>query len=530
VFVLAVEDQNMVLAFEKDMIAYRADPAGFLTNVLGLPEQYVWSKMREIAHSVRDNQVTLVRAGHSVSKTFTSGRLVPWFKTCFQPSTVITSAPSDNQVRNQLWREIHAAYSGSRLPLGGKLTTLMWDVKPSNEVLATLAPESRERWEKNFAIGFSTSPDAATEHCTKMQGWHNEWLLVLLDEACGIMPQIWRTVMEGLIIDEQCRLLAIGNPTDPDCEFARACYSSDQTKQEGGETYVSDAGFTVITISVLDTPNYQQDRRVIPGLAGRDYVKRIVAKYGPDGDGTRIRVKGLFPKMKEGTYYGRQIAAAKEDGRVGEYPWDCTAPVVTYSDFGDMYTGTIFVQFIRDRIRIIDDYWDSQGLGIPAWCKMCQSKPYTYGGHICSPELQYGTSGRSQTGMSTLDIAAQLGFHLEPCPQHYLDQGIEMGRAIFGLLTIHKQQCGTFIRAISGYGKKKNDALSTDEETVYHDMPSKTWHRHLADAYRHLAIHYKYASIQGERVGSSKQDIPQRAGKPRPRYNDNPAKGLKALV
>ncbi|GAF93254.1 unnamed protein product, partial [marine sediment metagenome] len=230
----------------KQMLAYRANPVGFVTQVLSLPEEYVWRKMVQILNSIRDHQKTAVRAGHSVSKTFTLGRAVPWFKTCFQPSTVITTAPSDNQVRNQLWREIHAAHAGARVPLGGKMTSLMWDVKPSKEVLETLEPAAREAWEKNFAIGFSTSPDSAAEHATKMQGWHNEWLLIAIDEACGILPQIWRTIMEGLVIDERCKVIAIGNPTDPECDFAKACYSSDVAANEGNTTYTSDEGWNVI--------------------------------------------------------------------------------------------------------------------------------------------------------------------------------------------------------------------------------------------------------------------------------------------
>jgi len=483
------------------IIGFRDDPVGFLHVVLGLPKSNVWPKMVEILESVRDNQFTGVRAGHSVSKTFTSGRVVPWFKTCFQPSTIITTAPSDNQVRHQLWREIHSAYAGSKVPLGGKLTTLQWDVKPSKEVLTNLNPEERKLWEKNFAIGFSTSPDTATEHATKMQGWHNEWLLVVLDEVCGIIPQIWRTVMEGLIIDDQCKVLAIGNPTDPECEFARACHSSDIEKMEGNETYMSDAGWNIITVAATDTPNFKEGRKVIPGLAGRDYVARIVKRYGENGDGTRIRVKGLFPTRKEGTYYGYQVAAAKRERRIAEYPWDNSAPVFTFSDTGDMFTATIFVQFIRERIRDIDDYWDNEGLGIPSWCTMCQGKPYTYGGHFVGPELAFGTSGRAQTGRSTIDIAASLGFNLVPVVPHTFDNGIEAGRSIWGLMDINKEKCRTYVMAMAGYGKKKNMALSTDEETVYHDQPAKTWHRHFADAHRHLAIAYRYMAIGDEFLG-----------------------------
>ncbi len=483
------------------MIEYRQDPIGFYGGVLSLRKEYIWRKMVALSNSVRDYQFTAVPAAHSVSKTFTLGRLVTWFKTCYQPSTVITTAPSDNQVKNQLWREIHAAYAGAKVPLGGKMTTLQWDLKPSAKILESLAPEFREAFEKNFAIGFSTSPDSAAEHATKMQGWHNEWVLIVIDEACGIIPQIWRTILEGLVIDERCKVVAIGNPTDPECDFAKACYSSDLELNEGNEPYISDQGWHVVRISAKDTPNYKQGKRVIPGLAGRGYVERIVKKYGENGDGTRLRVLGLFPTHKEGTFYGIKLATAKKENRIGHFPFDDSAPVYTFNDTGDVWTAVIFAQFLRGRIRIIDDYFDNEGQGIPNWAKVLQSKPYVYGGHWGGPELEWGTGGKFQTGRTTTDLAAELTFNLQACPSHSFDDGIEAGRSVFSLLEINKINCVTFIKAMSGYGKKKNMALSDDEHTVYHDQVAKSWHRHMADAYRHLAMMYRYGEIGGEMLG-----------------------------
>lgn len=489
-------------AIHDKLIGYRKDPIGFATGILSLKPEYVWPKMREMAEGIRDHQLVCVRAGHSVSKTFSLGRvIVPWFKMCFQPSTVVTTAPSDNLVKNQLWREIHAAFSGAKVPLGGKMNTLDWDVKPTKEVLEQLEPEQREQWEKNFAIGFSTSPDSTAEHATKMQGWHNEFVLVVIDEACGIMPQIWRTAVEALITDDHCKLVAIGNPTDPECDFAKSCYSSDPEKNNGNAPYMSDLGFYVITISGKDTPNYKERRRVIPGLAGREFVERIEKKYGVNGDGTRYRVLGLFPTFKEGTYYGRDLAKARKEKRIGAYKWEESQKVYTFSDTGDMYTAVMFVQFLNTGIRIIDDYWDNEGLGLPNWAKVLQSKPYVYGGHFAGPELKHGTSSRFQTGRTTLDLASELGFDITPVLAHSFNDGIEAGRGIWGQLEINEGKCATYLKAAAGYGKKKNMALSSDAETVYHDSPAKTWHRHMMDAHRHLAMAYNYEDIGGQVLG-----------------------------
>ncbi len=495
-----ISDQEQ--AVTDKMLGYRDDPVGFWTNILSMKPEYIWPKMVEIAEGIRDHQLVCVRAGHFVSKTFTMGRVVPWFKICFQPSTIVTTAPSDNLVKNQLWREIHAAFAGAQVPLGGKMTSLAWDVKPSEATLLGMEPADREMWEKNFAIGFSTSPDSTAEHATKMQGWHNDWVLVVIDEACGILPQIWRTAVEALINDEQCKLVAIGNPTDPESEFAKACFSSDPAKNEGNKPYMSDQGFYVITISGKDTPNYKQNKRVIPGLASREWVKRIEKKYGPNGDGTRYRVKGLFPTHKEGTYYGRELAAAKRQKRVGEFPWDNASKVYTATDTGDMWTATIYFQLIRGMIRIIDCYWDNEGMGLPAWAKNNQIKPYVYyNEHFVGPELASGTPGRFQTGKATKDLAAQQGFNMKPVPHHSFDDGIHTTKSIWNILQINKSMCEIVIKAAAGYGKKKNAALSSDEETVYHDQPAKTWHRHMMDALRHLAIVYRFGIIEGEIIG-----------------------------
>lgn len=505
---MVAADGKALSQIYKRMLHYRQDPIGFMTEVLSLPPEYIWDKMIEMAESVRDHQFTAVRAGHFVSKTFTLGRLVTWFKSVYQPSTVITTAPSDHQVRNQLWREIHASYVGARVPLGGKMTKLMWDVKPRQSVLDDLSPVDREKWEKNFAFGFATSPDTATEHATKMQGWHNEYFLAVIDEACGMIPQIWRTMMEGLIVDETCKVIAIGNPTDPECDFARACYSSDPDLNNGNKPYTSDDGWHVITISGKDTPNYKQNKRVIPGLAGRAYVNRIIKKYGPNGDGTRYRVLGLFPTYKEGTYYGSRLAKAYKQSRVGNYPWVETAPVYVFADTGDMNNALIFVQFIRNGIRIIDDYWDNEGLGLPNIAKVMKSKSYVYGGFFGGPEIASGSSGRSQTGRATKDIAAELGIKIKPINALSFNEGLRLAQdVIWPVLEINKPDCSTFLKAAAGYGKKKNEALSTEDETVYHDNPKKTWHRHMMDALRHLAVAYKYMVIGEDILGKNDEAV-----------------------
>ena len=474
-------------AYER-LIGYRSNWCGFITDVLGLPEKYLWPKMRAIVESVQNNQLTAVRAGHSVSKTFGAGRIVVTFKTLYQPSTVITTAPSDNQVRNQLWREIHAAHAGSKMSLGGNMTALQWDVKPSRAVMATLDPAMRELWEKNFAIGFSTSPDTVTEYSSKAQGWHNEWVFIVIDEMAGVMPQITRTIMDSLVTNERVKVLALGNPTDATGEFARIC--------EPG------SGWNVIPVSVLDTPNYQEGVEVIPGVAGRAYEQLIRDTYGVDSNEYKVRVLGEFPTYTEGTFWGSRLAQAERDGRVGFVPWRENAKVYTFWDLGDMYTAILFVQLIGKEFRLFDFFYDNSGIGLPGYAKVLAAKPYIYQDHWTGPDILGSNRKSAATGRTLLDDAALLGIHFRVVEPHRFEDGIEAVRSLWPQMWIDKAHCADFLTACRNYKLRKNERLSSQDKPAYFNDPVKDWTCHPMDALRHAAMAYRYQMVvDGVQIG-----------------------------
>lgn len=489
--VVASETEQQI--YDK-LIGYQQDPEGFVVNCLDVKPEHYWWKMREIANSVRDNQFTAVPACHDVSKTYLAGRIAVWFKSCYFPSTVVTTAPSDKLVKEQLWREIHAAYYGAEVPLGGKMNTLDWDLKPSKDVLQGLSPEQRVLWEKNFAIGFSTSPDTATANATKMQGYHNKWVLIILDEAGGILKAIWKAALEGLIINERCKILAIGNPTDPTGMFFKVC-------QPG-------SGWNIISIAVTDTPNYKENREVIPNVAGRNYYDRMKREHGEDSNTFKIRVLGQFPEWLEGTFFGSRMAQLERDGYIGDYPWVESAKVYTFADYGDIYTAKLFVQFIQGTIRVIDFYYDNSGVGVPGYCKVMDSKPYIYSkkqGHWAGPDIDPETGSNRKclgTGKTIVDSFAELGYGMSIVDKHSFIDGIEDFREIFQKIRINRRTCKDLILAWKTYRKKKNELESTEDKPAYHKTPADNWTKHVADAGRHLARAYRWQLIiDGQRIG-----------------------------
>jgi hypothetical protein len=193
--------------------------------------------------------------------------------------------------------------------------------------------------------------------------------------------------------------------------------------------------------------------------------------------------------------------------------------VYRFADFGDVWTAAIDVQFVRQRIRIINDYWDNagdanssggtiavDGRGAQGLARGMQAMPYVWGKeHFAGPDLDGSNKHSfSASGTTTKDVLRGLGFNFRAVNAVSFDEGIEAVRFIWPLLDIDEQGAGTFLKAVKGYGKLKNERLSTDDEPAYHSQPAQTWNRHLADSCRHLAIAYRFMAIGGEYIGDSK--------------------------
>ncbi len=449
--------------------SYRDDPIAFFTDVLDVKKKHVWSKMVEIMESVRDNGRTCVYAGHSVSKSFSAARAVLWFLSCYGPqATVITTAPSNDQVENILWREIAVAVKNGKFPLGGALTRKKLDMG--------------EKW---FAYGFATTPDTVTGEATRFQGYHNDNVLVIFDEAAGILPQIWKAA-EHLLTSGHTRWLAIGNPTSPYGQFS-AC--------------AEDPDWHCVTVSVKDTPNYKLGKDIIPGLAGRKYEKRMRTKYGEDSNEYKVRVKGEKPTFGEGTYYGRSISAAEINNHIREIPDEPGKLVHTFWDVGPRHTGIVFARYTKEWLHIIDADYDNTSRGWAGHALMLQNKGYLYGDHW-GPHDLWGSNARNMSGEVNLDLARDAGIDFKMVPNHSFNDRIAATSNIMATKCLfHKNVIGVemLLDALRKYRQRRNEALSTDDKPVYFKEPVADWTRHPADAFGHMAIVYQFDGIADEK-------------------------------
>lgn len=224
--------------FRDQMEGYRRAPERFAEEVLG---SIWWSKQRQVARALLTSRRVAVKSANGVGKTYLAADLVLWFLYTFRPSLVLTTAPTRRQVQNLLWEEIRRRWSGARMALPGKLTTMRLRVG--------------DGWQ---AIGLATNDGV------RFQGFHAEHLLVVFDEASGIPDTIWEAV-EGVAVGRNNRILAIGNPLRTSGRF-HALFRS------GG-------GWKRLTISALEHPNVRCRGGGIPGAVTAQAVQERVEEW-----------------------------------------------------------------------------------------------------------------------------------------------------------------------------------------------------------------------------------------------------------
>jgi phage terminase large subunit len=305
-----MRNETMVFMMKK----WAKDPIKFFTECLDVKKEHVWEKMEEISCSVRDNQFTCVKAGNSLSKSYTVARIALWFLYTHYPATVVTTAPSNIQVEEILWREINAAHSNAKIPLGGEPTKTALDLQTWSKKKGI---KGIEKWN---AIGFATKPDQAEQHATRFQGFHNHNVLIIMDEAAGIHKKIWEAVDKLLTTSSQ-KMCVIGNPTMSKGDFVD-CFK--------------DARFNKITVSVYDSPNYKAGEEIIPGLSGRPFVEFVKTKYGEHSNYFKAMVTGEIPDEDVDSLIPISWIERAE-GRVVEHPFKFDKRYVVWdvADGGD---------------------------------------------------------------------------------------------------------------------------------------------------------------------------------------------------
>jgi len=319
--VWAAAEQEFAAAVYKPS-PYLNNPVGWVRDRLG---EHLWSKQADIARSVVDHRRTAVKSCHDSGKTYAASRLALWWIDTHPPGEafVVSTAPTYRQVHGLLWEEMRraartAAAAGNPLP-GRILQSDVWQLDDTT------------------LVGWGRKPADTDEH--GFQGLHRRYVLVLLDEACGIHKQLW-TAVEAITTNVDCRILAIGNPDDPATEFAEVCKPG--------------SGWNVISISGYQTPNLTDEPvpdALRPLLLSAEWVHDKEQRWKGRPSFTS-KVLGEFPDIGIDTLITPAMIRAAQERTCQPVPWAILG--VDVARFGS--DRTVIALRTGPVVRIIGEY------------------------------------------------------------------------------------------------------------------------------------------------------------------------------
>lgn len=234
---------------------WRNDPVMFFREVLNFePDEW----QAEAARDLAANPKVSIKSGQGVGKTGLEAAVFLWFITCFPYPRIVATAPTKQQLHDVLWSEISKWMSKSEL-----LSMLLKWTKTYVYMVG-----NEKRW---FGVArTATKPE-------NMQGFHEDNMLFIVDEASGVADPIMEAIL-GTLSGSNNKLLLCGNPTRTSGTF----YDS-HTRDR--------ALYKCHTVSSADSSR-----------TNKENIDSLIRKYGWDSNVVRVRVRGEFPNQEDDVF------------------------------------------------------------------------------------------------------------------------------------------------------------------------------------------------------------------------------------
>lgn len=231
-------------------------------------------------------------SGHGIGKSAVVAWLIQFFMSTRRDTRIVVTANTSGQLQDKTWPELAKWHK--------LLINRHWFEWTATTYYFKLYPEDQR---KNYMATAATVSEQNTE---AFAGLHNETgtVVVIFDEASGIIPKIWE-VAEGALTDGEGFFFAFGNPTRPEGEFAD-CFDK--------HAHLYDC-------------EHIDSREV--SHTNKSHINDLINKYGEDSDEVKIRVKGQFPSV---AYNGFIMREAVEAAIARELHYDPGAALIMAVD------------------------------------------------------------------------------------------------------------------------------------------------------------------------------------------------------
>ncbi len=292
--------------FSERIPKYRKNPVFFANEVLRFePDEWQQEALMDLAK----NPKVAIKSGQGVGKTSIEAVALLWFLSCFPYPRVVATAPTKQQLHDVLWSEI--AKWQERSPLLRNI--LKW----TKTYIYMVGHE--KRW-------FATARTATKPE--NMQGFHEDNMLFIVDEASGVANPIMEAIL-GTLSGENNKLLMCGNPTRTSGTFYDA-FHADRTLYKNH------------TVSSADSPR-----------TNKQNIESLIRKYGRDSNVVLVRVFGKFPKQEDDVFI--MLSLIEQCGsKVYELPEDKGMPYIMFgvdvARYGD--DETVIYRNIKGKLNL----------------------------------------------------------------------------------------------------------------------------------------------------------------------------------
>lgn len=293
--------------FQKKIPIYRKNPVTFAREVL-LFEPDKWQKVALI--DLAENPKVAIKSGQGVGKTGLEAVALLWFLCCHPYPRIVATAPTKQQLHDVLWSEVSKWMSKS--PLLSEI--LKW----TKTYIYMVGNE--KRW---FAVArTATKPE-------NMQGFHEDNMLFIVDEASGVADPIMEAIL-GTLSGKNNKLLMCGNPTRTSGTFYDAFHA---------DRYL----YKNHTVSSQDSPR-----------TNKQNIESLIRKYGRDSNVVLVRVFGKFPEQEDDVFI--ILAIIEQCGsKIYNLPEDKGMPFIVFgvdvARFGD--DETVIYRNAKGKLKLV---------------------------------------------------------------------------------------------------------------------------------------------------------------------------------
>lgn len=199
-----------------------------------------------------------------------------------------------------------------------------------------------------------------------------------------------------------------------------------------------------------------------------------------------------------GSYWGKEMNVAEQEGRIGAFPVLDGVPVNTAWDLG---VGDSMVIWFwqaapgprgQGQIHVVD-YYEESGYGIGHYADVIKQKArdggyergIDYVPHDARVREQgsWGPDGRAK---QRIEVMMEQGLRPRVIKDHKLDDGISAVRQVLHRCRFDAEKTAMGIKGLRQYQREWDQ-----EKRIFKDQPLHNWASHRADGFRTMAIAYR---------------------------------------